>query len=30
MIDEVIPPIQFNRRISVAHYQMEIFCVVLC
>jgi hypothetical protein len=30
MIDEATPPIQFNRWISVAHFQMEIFCVVLC
>jgi hypothetical protein len=30
MIDEATPPIQFNPRISVAHFQMEIFCVVLC
>ena len=30
MIDEGTPPIQFNRRISVAHFQMEIFWVVLC
>jgi hypothetical protein len=29
MIDEATPPIQFNPRISVAHFQMEVFCVGL-
>src|SRR5215471_16583419 len=30
MIDEAAPPIQLNRAISVAHFQVQVFCIVFC